>query len=132
MNCFILLSIFTIFLDIRPTARSVSLLGDQCEFLIQKLIHFLNLFLHVKIRCILSFLSSRWSYLLFLFYFPPLNIVVFITTGPVNFINLINYRVFHYFLLLILNSLYLLIQTFVLKTGTLPLGWSTKILILII
>jgi hypothetical protein len=132
MNYSVLLNTFTIFLNIQPVVQSVSLLGVRYEFLVQLLNHFLNLFLHVKIRCILSFLSSHWSYLLFLFYFLPLNIVVFTTTGRVNFINLINYRVFHYFLLLILNSLYLLIQTFVLKIGTLPLGWSTKILILII
>ena len=127
MNCFILLGIFTIFLDIRPTARSVSLLGDQCEFLIQKLIHFLNLFLHAKIRCNLGFLGNRWNYLLFLFYFPPLNIEVFITTSPINLINLFIYQVFHYFFILILSFLYWLIQTFISKTKTLPKVLSKKI-----
>ena len=126
MNCFILLSIFTIFLDIRPTARSVSLLGDRCEFLIQKLIHFLNLFLHAKIRCSLGFLGNRWNYLLFLFYFPPLNIEVFITTSPINLINLFIYQVFHYFFILILSFLCWLIQTFISKTKTLPKVLSKK------
>ena len=132
MNYSVLLDTFTTFSNIRPGVRSVNLLRVQYEFLAQKLIHFLNLFLHVKIQCILSFLSSHWSYLLFLFYFPPLNIVVFIITSQVNFINLITYRVFHYFLPLILYSLYLFIQTFASKTGTPPLGLFRKILILML
>ena len=132
MNYSVLLDTFTTFSNIRPVVRSVSLLGDRCEFLIQKLIHFLNLFLHAKIRCSLGFLGNRWNYLLFLFYFPPLNIVVFIITSQVNFINLITYRVFHYFLPLILYSLYLFIQTFASKTGTPPLGLFRKILILML
>lgn len=121
MNRSVLLNTFAIFSNIQPVVRSVSLLKVRCEFLALRLIHFLSWFLHVKIRCNLGFLGSHWNCLLFLFYFPLLNIIVFIATNPVNFINLIIYQVFRYFLLLILNSLCLLIQIFILKTKTLPL-----------